>query len=279
MSEQTLTSDQAAAGTTYPAAGLERRFHAFTLDRLVAWALDAAGIAAAYLLLVERGRTAAGVAAMVGTVLLVSLAYAVLLGLRGTSPGRAAVGLRVVDATTGTPIGVGRALLRTAVLGVATLPTFGLGVATLAWTAVMDVGARRRGWHDHLARSVVVDVRPAPVEVVEEAPAPRAIVNLTAMRLAPRAQTPPDSAPRAVARPEAPAPVTRPTPEAAPDVAPEAAPAPEPEPVPVPAPPAPAPAEPRHAAQESASLDTATSPARTRRRRLGYPLVGQPPAG
>ena len=86
---------------------------------------------------------------------------------------------------TGTPIGVGRALLRSLVLGVSGLPTFGIGLATLAWTAVEDRGRQRRGWHDHLAHTVVVDVRPPPAvaDVADEAP--RHIVNLTAMRLVP----------------------------------------------------------------------------------------------
>ena len=87
---------------------------------------------------------------------------------------------------TGTPIGFGPALLRSLVLGVAGLPTFGIGLATLAWTAVEDRGRQRRGWHDHLTNTVVVDVRPV-VEVADTAvdEGPRHIVNLTAMRLVP----------------------------------------------------------------------------------------------
>ncbi len=81
----------------------------------------------------------------------------------GTSPGKAALGLRVVHLGTVRRSGCGRALLRTLILGVAALPTFGLGVATLAWTAVMDPGRQRRGWHDPVTDAVVVDVRPVPV--------------------------------------------------------------------------------------------------------------------
>ena len=33
----------------------------------------------------------------------------------------------------------------------------------------MDPDGRRRGWHDHVAHAVVVDVRPVP----EERPSPR----------------------------------------------------------------------------------------------------------
>ena len=92
--------------------------------------------------------------------LLVGLVFAVVLGLVGTSPGKAAMGLRVVRARGRYADRRPAALLRTLVLGVAALPTACLGVATLAQTAVMDPGRQRRGWHDHLCRSVVVDVRP-----------------------------------------------------------------------------------------------------------------------
>ena len=70
-------------------------------------------------------------------------------------------------------------------LGVATLPTFGIGLATLAWTAVADPTRRRRGWHDHVARSIVVDLRPEPSAPEEADSGPRHVVNLTAMRLVP----------------------------------------------------------------------------------------------
>ncbi len=227
-------SEPTGTAAAYPAAELDRRFYAFALDRLLGWTVIAATVAASYVWLIEPGHTAAGIAVDVAVALLVLLVFAVVLGLRGTSPGKAAVGLRVVDADTGGPIGVGRALLRSLVLAVATLPTFGLGVATLAWTSVMDPGRRRRGGHDRLARSVVVDVRPIPVEEPVEDAAPRAVVNLTAMRLVP----PPPEPERAASAPPAP---------------------------PVPAPPV---------IDEPAPLETGTSPTRTRRRQMGYPLVG-----
>jgi hypothetical protein len=80
---------------------------------------------------------------------------------------------------------------------VATLPTFGLGVATLAWTAVMDPGRMRRGWHDLVTGSVVVDVRPLPEAPAATEEPPRQIVNLTAMRLVPPSvpQPVPESSP------------------------------------------------------------------------------------
>jgi uncharacterized RDD family membrane protein YckC len=169
---------------TYPAAQLERRFTAFAVDRLLTWGLlGLVGVGAALLVSGDPWTVAAAVA---GAMVVLWLVLAVALGVAGTSPGKAMTGLRVVHHGTGTPIGVGPALLRSLVLGAAGLPTFGIGVATLAWTAVEDPGRQRRGWHDHLAHTVVVDVRP-PAEVADAGAdeGPRHIVNLTAMRLIP----------------------------------------------------------------------------------------------
>lgn len=160
---------------------LERRLHAFVVDRLLGWSVAAgAGLAAWAAGLGPWASAGVGVA----TLALVSLGLAVLLGLRGTSPGRAAFGLRVVDAVTGTPIGVGRAVVRQLLLGLALLP-LGLGTATLAWTAAADRTRERRGWHDHRTGSVVVDVRRVVVAPEPVAEPPRDMVNLTAMRLVP----------------------------------------------------------------------------------------------
>ena len=69
----------------------------------------------------------------------------------------------------------------------------------LAWTSAADRGRRRRGWHDHLAGTLVVDLRPAPEHVETDEVRPRGIVNLTAMRLVPPparpATTPPAARP------------------------------------------------------------------------------------
>lgn len=201
---------------TLPAASLDRRFYAYALDRLVAWPLLALAAWLGWRLATD-GSWHLGLALVLGVALVVTVALGLLVGLRGGTPGKTVLGLRVVGAESGEPLGPGPGVLRTAVLAVAGLPTLGLGVATLAQTAVLDPGRRRRGWHDHLTGAVVVDVRPA----AERAPAaaapavPQQVVNLTAMRLAPP-----------TARPPAPASTPTPTPTAAP----------EPTPVPVPAP-------------------------------------------
>ena len=170
--------------TTYPIAHLERRFTAFAVDRLLAWGLPAVVGAVTALAVSDDVWTVIG--AVGATVVLLWLVLAIVLGVTGSSPGKAMSGLRVVRHRDGGPIGVGPALLRSLVVGLAGLPTFGIGIATLAWTAVEDRGRQRRGWHDHLARAVVVDVRPAGrVAHTGGAEAPRHIVNLTAMRLVP----------------------------------------------------------------------------------------------
>jgi|GEM_PF-1291419 len=215
---------------TYPIAQLERRFTAFAVDRLLAWSLLAAVGVVTALFVSDDLWTVVGVVA--GTMVLLWLALAVVLGVKGTSPGKAMSGLRVVHHGDGTPIGVGPALLRSLVLGASGLPTFGIGIATLAWTAVEDRGRQRRGWHDHLTKTVVVDVRPA-VEVTETGAdeAPRHIVNLTAMRLIPappvEAVRTPERSEHSVRRQPLPADVVAP---------PAAAPAPTPAPISTPAP-------------------------------------------
>jgi uncharacterized RDD family membrane protein YckC len=169
---------------TYPIAQLERRFVAFAVDRLLAWSLLAAvGVGTALFVSADVWTV---VGAVAGAMVLLWLVLAIVLGVSGTSPGKAMTGLRVVHHGTGTPIGVGPALLRSFVLGASGLPTFGFGVATLAWTAVEDRGRQRRGWHDHLTDTIVVDVRPvAEVADTGADDGPRHIVNLTAMRLIP----------------------------------------------------------------------------------------------
>lgn len=173
------------APATFRVAEPERRFRAFVVDRAIAWSLFALAGLAAWWWFLREGRIGAGVALIAGVVLLVSLVFIALLGRLAVSPGRALFGLRVVNAETGNPIGLAAALVRTTILGIGSLPMFGLGLATLAWTAVEDRTGERRGWHDQMAKSVVVDVRPIAVheELADERP--RHVVNLTAMRLMP----------------------------------------------------------------------------------------------
>ena len=185
-----------APGTDLPPADLERRYYAHVVDRGLAWASYAAVAGLAGWLL---DGPVAVLLVVLGWVLVVQVGLAVLLGLRGLSPGKALLGLRAVSERTGDPVGLGPALLRGLVVGLAGPPTLLLGAAMLAWTSAADRARRRRGWHDHLAGTLVVDLRPAPEHVEVDEVSPRGIVNLTAMRLVPPparpATTPPAARP------------------------------------------------------------------------------------
>ncbi|MBO0693643.1 MAG: RDD family protein [Acidimicrobiaceae bacterium] len=219
----------------------DRRFYAFVVDRLIAWVIYAAAAVGAWVVFFRKDKVLYGVVALAVVVLVVWFVAAMMTGLAGATPGKSVAGLKVVSVRTGRPIGVGAALLRHAVLGVATLPTLGIGAASLAWMATADPTGHRRGWHDRLAHSVVVDVRPRVAEHEEAAEAPRRIINLTAMRLMP---APPEPEPTPMpARRESTFTGSRPTPTPTP------APAPPisghisiPSPMPMSAPPAPSPA-------------------------------------
>ena len=186
-----------------PVADLERRYYAHAVDRGLAWSSYAAVAGLAGWLLDDP---LVVVALVLGWVLALQVALAVLLGLRGLSPGKALLGLRVVSERSGGPVGVAPALLRGLVVGLAGVPTLLLGAATLAWTSAADRDRRRRGWHDHLAGSVVVDLRPVPVSVEVEEVRPRSIVNLTAMRLVPTPQPAPTTPAQPAAASSAPRP-------------------------------------------------------------------------
>jgi uncharacterized RDD family membrane protein YckC len=175
----------------------DRRFYAFAIDRLIGWGIDLAVAVAATHFLISRGHVVVGVLVIVATVLVVGSVFAAMAGATGTTPGKSLLDLRLVHTGSGKPIGVGPAMLRTFVLGVAAVP-FGFGLAALAWTALADVTRMRRGWHDHLVSSIVVDTRPVPVVVETEDAGPRHVVNLTAMRLLPARRTPVAPDPSAV---------------------------------------------------------------------------------
>lgn len=174
----------ARGGQSLPVADLDRRFYAQVVDQLLGALAIAAGIALAAPLDGWPMR----LLVMLLVVAAVLTAYAVALGTTGSTPGKAALGLRALDERDGTPIGVGNALVRSVVVALAGLPTLGFGLATLAMTAVVDPEHRRRGWHDRLVGSVVYDVRPPRAEAEPREPErPRAMVNLTAARLLPGA--------------------------------------------------------------------------------------------
>ncbi|MDQ6522745.1 RDD family protein [Nocardioides sp. LHD-245] len=258
----------AGDGAASPPAEMERRFTAAVIDRALGWAVAAAAALAVWRL-VEPDSAWLLVLTFVGVAVLVGLVLAVLVGATGRTPGKAATGLRVVRRTTGEPIGVGAGLLRTLVLGIAGLPTAGLGLATLAWTAAMDPSRQRRGLHDRIGDAVVVDVRPQEVEEAAEVARPQQIVNLTAMRLLPSpVEERPDPTPTPTPTPTS---TPLPTPAPVPAVVPAAAPSPA-----VPSPAVPTPAAPTPAAPTPA-VPSQAAPAPAAPRPTPVPAAERPP--
>ncbi|POZ60716.1 RDD family protein [Chromobacterium alticapitis] len=74
---------------------------------------------------------------------------------KSATPGKMMLGAKVVDADTGAPLTPGQAALRYLGYFVSIIP-FCLG---LLW---VGVDARKQGWHDKLARTVVVRRKTAP---------------------------------------------------------------------------------------------------------------------
>jgi uncharacterized RDD family membrane protein YckC len=68
----------------------------------------------------------------------------------GATPGKIAVGLKIVDAATGAPPTLGRLVLRFFAYFVSALPLY-LG---FLWAAF---DRRKQGWHDKIARTVVIN--------------------------------------------------------------------------------------------------------------------------
>lgn len=124
------------------------------LAQLVDAALTCVGAGAA-----AGAATVAGAppAAAAGTAaLLVAVGQVVAEGVRGTTAGAAALGLRTVTHATGGAPGVGRALVRQLVVGLGALVLL-VGSFLVAASAVFDRGPQRRGWHDRASGTRVVD--------------------------------------------------------------------------------------------------------------------------
>lgn len=140
-------------------APLARRFLAFVLD-VVAWVLcGGAFVAVGVVQAVGRGDAGEGLAplTLVGSAMLLVLGLGQwwALGRAGWTLGRRLVGVRCVRLEDGGVPGLGRALLRQVVVGVAwSVPV--LGPALLHTSPLTDV--RRRGWQDRAAGLLQVDV-------------------------------------------------------------------------------------------------------------------------
>ncbi|QAY59935.1 FHA domain-containing protein [Microbacterium protaetiae] len=156
------------------AAPLGRRAGACVVDVVIGAVLAlVVGIVASIVVVAgARPTTAAELAGAALTVQGLVFAVAVvwllvLSGLQGGggSIGQRALGVRVVDRDTAGPIGFGRALLRTIVWSAA-------GSIVVGWfSPLFDPSVHRQGWHDRVARAVVVPAGDRPAVTSTPAPA------------------------------------------------------------------------------------------------------------
>jgi uncharacterized RDD family membrane protein YckC len=98
---------------------------------------------------VEQTGFIAGPADFLLTWVLPAIAVIVFWTYKQATPGKLALSLRIVDATTGNPPSTGQCVGRYLAYVVSTIP-LGLG---LIWVAF---DKRKQGWHDKLAGTVVI---------------------------------------------------------------------------------------------------------------------------
>lgn len=89
-------------------------------------------------------------------------------GKKGYTPGKKIMSIRLVDATTGQPIGVWRVLLRNIILSF--IASASCGIAVIVLLVMAHNHPRRQGWHDLAVNSVVIPAsamnRPEPALAV-----------------------------------------------------------------------------------------------------------------
>lgn len=143
-------------------ASVGKRVLAFVIDALAAFLLGGAFLGAG----IWQGASAEdGLPAGATALILVGVGLLLALGLtqwwyhgrRGATLGKALVGLRTLDADTGAPIGMGRALVRALVVTAGGL-VLAVGQLVVLASPLFDSGGRRQGWHDKATRALVVDV-------------------------------------------------------------------------------------------------------------------------
>ncbi|NTW41220.1 MAG: RDD family protein, partial [Cellulomonadaceae bacterium] len=104
-----------------------------------------------------------------------------LLATRGYTFGKGLVGLRVLSAATGQPLGPWRALVRLAIPALAWVVPV-VGPALVHLSPLFDPSGRRQGWHDRAARDMVFDITIGVDPSVSSAPsAPEAARRFDAL--------------------------------------------------------------------------------------------------
>lgn len=106
----------------------------------------------------------AGPADLLITWVLPAIAVILFWRYRQATPGKMAISAQIVDATTGKPLSVGQSIGRYFAYLVSTLPLC-LGFVWIAFDA------RKQGWHDKVAGTVVVRKKQRGPEPVEFKPA------------------------------------------------------------------------------------------------------------
>ncbi len=127
-------------------------------DRVIAGAIDlvTCGLVVAALGLLVGMFVDSTVLAWVIAVLVVAVPREIALAITGWSPGGRLRGVRLVDVETGGPP-MGRLLLHLDLLLITVVPTFGLGVVVLLYSAARD--PHGQGYHDRVAGLRAVTVR------------------------------------------------------------------------------------------------------------------------
>lgn len=98
----------------------------------------------------KGGLFAAGIAILAVGAILILLLYVSQLGKSGQTWGRKMLAIRVVDATTGQPIGFGRALGRTLFAHIISSALCSLGYLWMLWDK------EQQTWHDKVIGTIVV---------------------------------------------------------------------------------------------------------------------------
>ena len=148
-----MTPETSADGAGSPYAGLATRTLAFAADAVIvdAVALFVGLVVGVGLSLIGVPETVGKVLAVIGAVLAVcwiGTYFVFFWSTTGQTPGSRALGIRVVHAQTGQPVGVWRAVVR-----LVTLPLS--AVLLCAGFLLILVEPRRRALHDRLAGTVV----------------------------------------------------------------------------------------------------------------------------
>jgi uncharacterized RDD family membrane protein YckC len=126
--------------------------------RLVALIVDNALLYVVTTVVALQGTSSAAVTnvRVLTELVLTFLYFGYLNGVHGQTVGKRLLGIRVVDADTGMPIGLRRGLAR---YGVVALLSMALIVPELIDGLWPLRDPRRQSWHDRVARSLVIDSR------------------------------------------------------------------------------------------------------------------------